>query len=223
MDATIIGPHLQNTTFVNNPLSPNQHAFRKGFSTESALSNMTEYIERAVIKNKVCLGVFLDIQGAFDNIMTTSIIKGMEGKNIDNTIITWYKHFLMHRSINIEYKGTEITKYLTKGTPQGGVLSPIAWNLGFDSLLDIFPDNGRVNIVGFADDGALCVSANNPAKATKYMQSAIKKVIAWGKKNKLNFAPGKTYAVMFTRKRYDSTQYPKIYMGNHVIEYVKQV
>ena len=34
------------------------------------------------------MGVFLDIQGAFDNVSTESIVKGMKDKDIDPTIIS---------------------------------------------------------------------------------------------------------------------------------------
>ena len=40
---------------------------------------------------------------------------------------------------------------LSKGTPQGGVLSPIVWNINFDGLIEIF-DGGPVFAVGFAYD-----------------------------------------------------------------------
>lgn len=121
------------------------------------------------------MGVFLDIQGAFDNILTESIVKGMRAKNIDNAIINWYKQFLQNRSVNIQHKGCNITRYLTKGTPQGGVLSPVVWNLGFDSFLKQYPDTGKVKVVGFADDAALVCTATKPDVAQREMQKAVDK------------------------------------------------
>ena len=98
--------HIQETAFKKNPLNNNQHAFRKGRSTESALTNMTEYLE-ASMKNGKALGVFLDIQGAFDNIKTETIIDGMKRKEIDSEIIEWYKHYLKNRSILVEKMATK--------------------------------------------------------------------------------------------------------------------
>jgi hypothetical protein len=72
----VVAWHLEETSLRTSPLSDSQHAFRKGRSTESALSNMTEYIEYALANGEYALGVFLDIQGAFDNVKPSSIVQG---------------------------------------------------------------------------------------------------------------------------------------------------
>ena len=50
-----------------------QHGFRKNKSTESAISETANYIEKYMSKNEDIIGVFLDIQAAFDTITPTSI------------------------------------------------------------------------------------------------------------------------------------------------------
>jgi hypothetical protein len=55
----------------------NQHAFRKGHCTENALSHMADAIESSIFKGNIALAVFLDIQGAFDNLTSTAIATGM--------------------------------------------------------------------------------------------------------------------------------------------------
>ena len=34
--------------------------------------------------------------------------------------------------------GTEVCRDLKRGTPQGGILSPLLWNLCFDTFLEMF-------------------------------------------------------------------------------------
>ena len=75
--------HLQEMVFLENPFNSNQHAFHKGRSCDSALSNMAEYLEKAQICEEYAVRVFLDIQGAFDNVTTEGMVKGMEDKNFD--------------------------------------------------------------------------------------------------------------------------------------------
>ncbi len=58
------------------------------------------------------------------------------------------------KKVTINHEGVKVKKFLTRGTPQGGVLSPIAWNIAFESLLHIF-SKGQVKICGFADDACL--------------------------------------------------------------------
>ena len=39
------------------------------------------------------------------------------------------------------------------------------WNLGVEKFLDLFPNNGRIKVIGFADDGALMEPQNFKAIA----------------------------------------------------------
>ncbi len=213
--------HLNDSVLKVNPLSSNQHAFRKGKSTETCLSNMLEYIENALIQGKVALGVFLDIQGAFDNVKPQSIIKGMEAKGIDKPIITWYYHYLINRRIVVDHEGVKMGRYLTLGTPQGGVLSPLMWNLVFESLLAEF-DEGFVKICGFADDAGLITVGSNTSVIHSRMQKAIDKALLWGDRAGLCFSPPKTVSVLFHRKRKLDIP-PKLKMNGELIPYSKTV
>ena len=48
------------------PIHKNQHGFQKGKSTETAISKTVNVIENHMNQGKYCIGLFLDIQGAFD-------------------------------------------------------------------------------------------------------------------------------------------------------------
>lgn len=51
-----------------------QHAYMPGTSCKSALHHQVSGIERTLQCNKVALGAFLDIYGAFDNTETQAVI-----------------------------------------------------------------------------------------------------------------------------------------------------
>ena len=140
---------------------------------------MVNDIEKSVLRGEYALGVFLDIAGAFDNLSLSSAVQGMRNKGIPETITSWYSHYLHNRTAHATLRGCYSTHILTKGTPQGGVLSPLIWNLGFDGLLDLF-DKGPVRIKGFADDAALLVSGRDPYTLVQIMQTALIKAKTWG-------------------------------------------
>ena len=48
------------------PLHENQHAYRRGRSTETALHAVVAKIERSLHHKDVALAVFFDVEGAFD-------------------------------------------------------------------------------------------------------------------------------------------------------------
>jgi len=191
--------HLNATTLLEEPFHANQHAFRKGRNCETALSTMVEYIESSFIKNQFTLGVFLDIQGAFDNVRPQSIIAGLRKKGVDDHLIGWYENYLNSRISTASYRGVEVHRWVKRGTPQGGVLSPLMWNLAFDGLLELF-DEGPVKACGYADDASLVISGANPHYMVCHMQTAIDKALQWGQAHGLEFSPQKTVAVLFTRK-----------------------
>ena len=49
------------------PLNPKQHGFTKGLSTESAISNLLNYLESFVMHKLIAIAIFLDITSAYDS------------------------------------------------------------------------------------------------------------------------------------------------------------
>ena len=191
---------LNKTVLKDRPLCLQQHAFRKGFSTESALSNMVEHIEKGMITKGFALASFLDIQGAFDNVPTTGVIQAMRNKGLPPLFLKWYTFLLRSRSFSIHTGGVKLRRKPTMGTPQGGVLSPKIWNLVFESFLQLF-HTGPVKVVGCADDAGLVVEGTEPTQMAVQMQEAINKALEWGNSNGLSFNASKTEIILFTRKR----------------------
>jgi len=191
---------LNETIFAVRPLSQDQHAFRNHRSTETALSNAVERLESTFQKGHFALAVFLDIQGAFDNVSIEAILDGLKYKGVDDTFLTWYEYYLRHRKVHIAHKGAKMVRWLTKGTPQGGVLSPVMWNVTFDSFLCQYQDDTDFSVVGFADDAQLLVTGPDPDVLKMFMQSALDRAVAWGQSVGLEFSASKTTAVLFTRR-----------------------
>jgi hypothetical protein len=119
--------HTHNVTcLIDFPLHNNQHAFRQNHSCDVALSRVVNEIEKSIINHSFTLAVFLDIQGAFDKITTQIITAGMIKHGFPLDMITWYTNYIKSRSCYTKLGDAKTTIYLHKGTPQGGVFSPIA-------------------------------------------------------------------------------------------------
>ena len=69
----LVDRHLRDGHLVDIPIHPRQHAFQAGKSTESALHHLVGRVEKAMDGGEYALGIFFDIQGAFDNTPITSI------------------------------------------------------------------------------------------------------------------------------------------------------
>lgn len=116
----------------------------------------------------------------------------------------------------MDHKGVKIRRKLVRGTPQGGVLSPVLWNLAMDELLALF-DKGPVKAVGYADDLVLISRGKDPTTIRDNLQQALGLVMKWGLKRGLRFSESKSVAVMFTLRHKWSC--PKLMMNNKCLEW----
>jgi retron-type reverse transcriptase len=138
-----------------------QHAFRSSKGTDTALSEAVNKIESGLLRQEYTLGVFLDISGAFNNLSFKSAIKSMRKRKFPTKIINWYKYFLTNQESTMELDNNFYTRALTRGTPQGGVLSPLIWNVNFDSILEEL-NKGPIKVIGFVDDAAILITGIDP-------------------------------------------------------------
>jgi len=112
--------------------------------------------ERTLERQEYALGVFLDIEGAFDNASVQSLQSVLHSKGVSRTIIHWISFMLSCRSATASLGNVELCVELLKGFPQGGVLSALFWILIADSLLAQL--NGcRYDSQGCADDFSILV------------------------------------------------------------------
>ena len=86
-----------------------------------------------------------------------------------------------------------------RGTLQGGVLSPIVWNLAFDELLKI-GNEGACTVGGFADDACFIISGVDPVTLQLRAQEVIDTAVNWGRSVGLSFNAKKTAVILFTHK-----------------------
>ena len=195
-----------------------QHAYTKGLSTETALSNFLNNVESMVHRGRSTLAVSLDCSGAFDRIKFEPAALAMKRFEIPNNIIRWYDGVLKTRRVTANVQGCSLTITPTQGSPQGGVLSPLVWNLIMDTLLSTFNKNDPVKVLGYADDLLLYVNGTDPNTMKQLMQKALSKVQVWGQEKGLYFNPDKTTVVMFERSRRKAHE-PKLLLGDTVLKY----
>lgn len=69
----ILDEHIRSLVTTSG-LSNSQHAYMKGKSTETALHEVVSTVERGLFYKQYTMAAFLDIEGAFNNVKTESII-----------------------------------------------------------------------------------------------------------------------------------------------------
>jgi RNA-directed DNA polymerase len=94
-----------------------------------------------------------DIKGLFDNINHEKLMKAVEKHVQESWILLYIKRWL---KTPVQYKG-EVLKEREKGTPQGGVISPLLSNLFLHYAIDVWITQTHPNVpwARYADDGVM--------------------------------------------------------------------
>ena len=99
--------------------------FRAGYSTDAAIAKLINKIKKCTNQGGHVFGVFLDIQGAFDNLPHDKIKESLNKTQAEPFAIRWITNMIQSRTIFLESGFTTIAWKVSKGCPQGGVLSPL--------------------------------------------------------------------------------------------------
>ena len=193
--------HMVNDLGRQEALNKKQHGFRKGSSTVSALHKVIRTIEKRINKKGFVLGTFLDIEGAFDNVSFDSITKAIHKSKVDESTANWISSMVKNRYITITHKNCTKRFRVSKGCPQGGILSPFLWNLIIDDLLKFPPNEIPADLSAFADDLTLIAEGNDLEVIYQRTQKSINTIEKWCHEKGLNISALKTKIVMFTYKR----------------------
>lgn len=139
------------------------YGFRKNRNCHQAI----EKINQTIMTKKVNYIVDADIKGFFDNVNHDWIIRMLEETIEDKNFIRYIKRFLKSGIMeNLEFHEAD------KGTPQGGLISPVLANVYLHYVLDLWVENyikprckGEVYMVRYADDFLVMFQYENEAKA----------------------------------------------------------
>ena len=182
-----IESHLEEHSIISHC----QHGFQKGKSTVTAmlqtLNDWTTYLD----ENYHTDVVYLDFCKAFDKVPHDKLITKLKMINIHPRIISWIKEFLSSRTFMVRVNSAlSSPRCVRSGVPQGGVLSPVLFNIYIYDLPDIVL-SANVKCVAFADDikiyRKISSTGNNDS-----LQKAIDLLSNWAKEWELPLSNEKT-------------------------------
>lgn len=131
---------LINSTFESR-FHNNSFGFRSGRNCHQAIERLLQYAEQGYRHV-----VDVDIKGFFDNIPHELIMESISARISDGNILK-----LINKFLNSGVMEEGIFTPTTRGTPQGGVISPLFSNIVLDHL-DWFMEEQGLTFVRYADD-----------------------------------------------------------------------
>ena len=133
---------------------------------------------------------------AFETINIHKLTQKLLKTNIPNNIIKFLANYLKGRNAyTILHNITSRKRKLKTGVPQGGVLSPILFNI---YLSDIPNPPSNVQLEVYADDMYTLSSDNNYNKAVQNLQPYLNDLFQWTLDNDLQLNASKSTATLFT-------------------------
>ena len=109
---------LMNYITEHKILSNLQFGFRKGYSTEMAISVLIDNISKATDNKEHVIGVFLDFAKAFDTVNHRILLGTLAHYGIRGNILQWIQNYLSNRQQRVKLKGTTSTlSNITCGVP----------------------------------------------------------------------------------------------------------
>jgi len=196
----LVDRFLRDEILVLRPLHPNQHAYQAGKSVETALHQLVVRTEKVLDQQEIALGVSLDIEGASDNTSYDYMCSALTRHGVDQTIAGWIRAALEGRLATVALGDVSRSVAVSRGCPQGGVLSPLLWCPVVNELL-VRLNEGSVYAQGYADDICLLAVEKFPNTVSGLIQWALHTVELWCGGLGLSVNPDKTGLVAFTRKR----------------------
>ena len=181
-------------------ISENQHPYIKGKSVDSALHSVVYHIEKSLSVKEFTLGAFLDIEGAFNNVESAAIQRALINIGVEKEITNWIMAMLKQRQIKSELGETILFANATRGTPQGGVISPLLWLLVVNDILRSLEVTGT-KVVAYVDDLVVLSSGKFMDTVSDILSNSLSMLSSWARKCGLNVNPAKTELVLFTRKK----------------------
>ncbi len=180
-------------------LSSYQSGFRKGRNTMDSVLCLEAEIRKAQVNKEVLVGVFFDVEKAYDMVWKEGLLLKLERMDIKGRMYNWIKSFLFKRTIQVRVGSAFSQIYpVENGTPQGSVSSPILFNLMIDIFTQIDMGIGRSL---YADDGALWKRGRNVGHVEKCMQTAVNIVENWASEWGFRFSVSKTQVICFTKRK----------------------
>ena len=205
----------------NNLISGFQFGFRKNRSTLDPLLMLSNQIQQGFAKKYQTIGVFFDLEKAYDTTWRHGIIQQLHNIGIKGNMIRFIDSFLSDRFIKVR-NGNQISNpfKLEEGIPQGSVLSVTCFIIAINEIMKAV--SRKVSGSLFVDDFVIYYTGYDAKSVCHELQKTIDAVSNWANDNGFKFSSSKTVAVRFTRCT-RKEEIPTLKLNDNILPYEKEV
>ena len=210
----------------NNHLRPDyQSAYRKGYSTETALLKLTNDILRKMDKQSIVVLCAMDLSAAFDTVDHDILLSVLNRTfNVDDTALQWFNSYLRPRALKVNVNDIySSVRDLHFSVPQGSCAGPVLYTVYASTMgqqIEQYPST----LLGYADDHCVydCFKAGNIAAelaTIDQLEACLDTVKSWMQMNRLKMNDSKTEVIYFGNQvQLDKCVSNSISVGQEVVD-----
>ena len=178
----------------------NQSAYRKLYSTETALCSVVNDLLIMLDEGKCGILILLDLSAAFDTVVHSLLLKDLKAIGIEGEALDYLKSFLINRTYCVQIEESfSRTKVLTRRVPQGSVLGPILFCIYTIELMYLMENHG-VRFQLFADDTQFYLSLGNVEDTERKINNVMIDIKRWMNSKQLKLNDSKTKCLIVGKK-----------------------
>src|SRR5437867_911933 len=213
----LISKRLYNFFEHENIFYKYQYGFRKNHSTALSVLEVTDFCYANLDNNKYILGLFIDLQKAFDSIDIDILLSKLLHYGVRGIMFEWLKDYLHDRTQYTFVNGvkSKVCK-INFGVPQGSVLGPLLFLIYVN---DMYRATSEATPKLFADDTNLFIVGDNLGDLSIRTNKCLDEIYQWCLANKLTINLDKTNYTIFSPSRKASVGNINISIGNFQIQY----
>jgi ribonuclease HI len=177
---------------------------RPGRTTTDAIHYLIHKIKSAWREGQVASILFLDVEGAFPNAVTSKLIHNLRKRRIPVALVKFVAQLLSNRRTKIRFDDyTSGPIEITNGIGQGDPLSMLLYILYNADLLEIPDNESKEDAIGYVDDIAILATGDTFEETTQRLETLMTKEdggLQWSRTHNSKFEVSKSVIMHFTRK-----------------------
>jgi len=219
---------LENYFSENNLLSSQQHGFRKGRSTVTALFDFVTDVFSSLEKRERVNAVLYDFSNAFGCMLPQLLVKKLKHYGLDENTLSWITSFLIDRKQIVQLRSVDETNtekiiqsetlQSSMGVPQGTVLGPFSFSTySNDMPLRIV----LACLYLFADDSTSLVKGKTYDDVNSKTVAVNNDVQVYADQNYLRLNSSKTKILQMRTRQTRNVVQPEVFINEEPVEVVK--
>ena len=201
---SIMAENLSQIVEQHHLLPRNHFGGRPGRSTVDAVHYVVSKISEAWRENKVVSVLFLDVEGAFPNAVTSRLIHNLKKRRIPTAIVNFVQQLLTNRKTRLKFDDhTSEPIDITNGIGQGDPLSMLLYILYNADLLDVPDDPNTEDAIGYVDDIALIATGTDFEETTQRLKDMMTREdggLQWSREHNSRFEVNKSAILHLSRR-----------------------